>query len=39
MARAGIWLKLISMILLPLVLYVLIIYVLGIDLSLPAWAK
>jgi solute carrier family 13 (sodium-dependent dicarboxylate transporter), member 2/3/5 len=39
MARAGVWLKLISMILLPLVLYVLIIYVLGIDLSLPAWAK
>ena len=39
MARAGIWLKLISMILLPLVLYVLIIYVLGIDLSLPEWAK
>jgi solute carrier family 13 (sodium-dependent dicarboxylate transporter), member 2/3/5 len=39
MARAGIWLKLISMILLPLVLYVLIIYVLGIDLSLPVWAK
>ncbi len=39
MARAGIWLKLISMILLPLVLYVLIIYVLGIDLALPVWAK
>jgi len=39
MARAGIWLKLISMILLPLVLYVLIIYVLGVDLALPVWAK
>jgi len=39
MARAGIWLKLISMIILPLILYVLIIYVLGIDLALPLWAK
>jgi sodium-dependent dicarboxylate transporter 2/3/5 len=39
MARAGIWLKLISMILLPLVLYVLIIYILGVDLALPVWAK
>jgi sodium-dependent dicarboxylate transporter 2/3/5 len=39
MARAGIWLKLISMVLLPLILYVLIIYILGIDLALPAWAK
>jgi sodium-dependent dicarboxylate transporter 2/3/5 len=39
MARAGVWLKLISMILLPLVLYVLIIYILGIDLELPVWAK
>jgi sodium-dependent dicarboxylate transporter 2/3/5 len=39
MARAGIWLKLISMLLLPLILYVLIIYVLGMDLALPAWAK
>lgn len=39
MAKSGVWLKLISMILLPLVLYVLIIYVLGIDLALPAWAK
>jgi sodium-dependent dicarboxylate transporter 2/3/5 len=39
MARAGIWLKLISIILLPLVLYVLIIYVLGIDLALPVWAN
>jgi solute carrier family 13 (sodium-dependent dicarboxylate transporter), member 2/3/5 len=39
MARSGIWLKLISMILLPLVLYVLIIYVLGIDPALPVWAK
>jgi sodium-dependent dicarboxylate transporter 2/3/5 len=39
MARSGIWLKLISMVLLPLILYVLIIYVLGIDLALPVWAK
>jgi len=39
MAKAGLWLKIISMILLPLVLYVLIIYVLGIDLALPIWAK
>jgi len=39
MARAGIWLKLISMLILPLLLYVLIIYVLGLDLALPAWAK
>ncbi len=39
MAKAGIWLKLLSMILLPLVLYVLIIYVFGIDLALPVWAK
>jgi hypothetical protein len=39
MARAGIWLKLISMVLLPLILYVLIIYVFGIDLVLPAWAR
>lgn len=39
MARAGIWLKLISMIILPLILYVLIIYVLGLDLGLPGWAK
>jgi len=39
MARAGIWLKLISMVLLPLILYVLIIYVFGIDLALPAWAR
>jgi solute carrier family 13 (sodium-dependent dicarboxylate transporter), member 2/3/5 len=39
MARAGVWLKLISMIILPLVLYVLIIFVLGLDLSLPAWAR
>jgi len=39
MARAGIWLKLISMIVLPLILYVLIIYVLGLDLALPGWAK
>ncbi|MCX6223761.1 MAG: DASS family sodium-coupled anion symporter [Bacteroidia bacterium] len=38
MARSGIWLKLISMILLPVVLYFLIIYVLGIDLALPVWA-
>ncbi len=39
MAKAGIWLKLVSMIILPLVLYVLIIYVFGIDLALPVWAK
>lgn len=39
MARAGIWLKIISLVLLPLVLYFLIIYVLGIDLALPVWAK
>jgi sodium-dependent dicarboxylate transporter 2/3/5 len=39
MARAGIWLKIISMIVLPLILYVLIIYVLGLDLALPGWAK
>jgi sodium-dependent dicarboxylate transporter 2/3/5 len=39
MARAGIWLKLISMIILPLILYVLVIFILGIDLALPAWAK
>jgi solute carrier family 13 (sodium-dependent dicarboxylate transporter), member 2/3/5 len=39
MARSGIWLKLISMVLLPLILYVLIIYVLGIDIALPVWAK
>jgi len=39
MAKAGIWLKLISMILLPLVLYVLIIFVFGIDLAMPVWAK
>ncbi|MCU0370378.1 MAG: DASS family sodium-coupled anion symporter [Bacteroidales bacterium] len=39
MARAGIWLKLISMILLPVILYILTIYILGIDLALPAWAK
>ena len=39
MAKAGLWLKIISMILLPLVLYVLIIYVFGIDLALPEWAK
>ncbi len=39
MARAGIWVKLISMVLLPVVLYFLMIYVLGIDLALPDWAK
>jgi len=39
MARAGIWLKLISMIILPLILYILTIYVLGMDLALPVWAK
>jgi sodium-dependent dicarboxylate transporter 2/3/5 len=39
MARSGIWLKLISMILLPLIFYVLIIFVLGIDLALPVWAN
>jgi sodium-dependent dicarboxylate transporter 2/3/5 len=39
MARAGIWLKLISMVLLPLILYFLIIYVLGMDVALPGWAK
>jgi sodium-dependent dicarboxylate transporter 2/3/5 len=39
MAKSGVWLKLISMILLPLVLYFLMIYVLGIDPALPAWAK
>lgn len=39
MARAGIWLKLISMVILPIILYFLTIYVLGMDLALPAWAK
>jgi len=39
MARAGIWLKLISMVILPLLLYFLTIYVLGMDLALPDWAK
>jgi sodium-dependent dicarboxylate transporter 2/3/5 len=39
MAHAGIWLKLISMIILPLLLYFLTIYVLGMDLALPEWAK
>ena len=39
MAKSGIWLKLISMILLPLLLYILMIYILGIDLALPVWAK
>jgi sodium-dependent dicarboxylate transporter 2/3/5 len=39
MAKSGIWLKLITMILLPVILYFLIIYVLGIDLALPDWAK
>lgn len=39
MARAGIWLKLISMVLLPIVLYVLIIYIFGMDLALPGWAR
>lgn len=39
MAKSGVWLKIISMILLPLIFYVLIIYVLGIDLALPVWAK
>jgi sodium-dependent dicarboxylate transporter 2/3/5 len=39
MAKCGIGIKIISMVLLPLVLYVLIIYVLGIDLALPVWAK
>jgi sodium-dependent dicarboxylate transporter 2/3/5 len=38
MARAGIWLKIISMILLPVILYFLILFVLGVDLALPAWA-
>jgi sodium-dependent dicarboxylate transporter 2/3/5 len=39
MARAGIWLKLISMVLLPLILYFLIIHVLGINSALPEWAQ
>ncbi len=39
MARSGIWLKLITMVLLPVLLYFLIIYVLGVPLALPAWAK
>ncbi|TSA37722.1 MAG: DASS family sodium-coupled anion symporter [Porphyromonadaceae bacterium] len=39
MAKSGIWLKLISMILLPVILYSLMIYVLGVDLALPVWAK
>ena len=39
MAKSGIWLKLITMILLPVILYFLMINVLGIDLALPAWAK
>ncbi|MBK6966162.1 MAG: DASS family sodium-coupled anion symporter [Bacteroidales bacterium] len=38
MASAGIWLKLISMILLPVVLYFLIELFLGLDKALPAWA-
>jgi sodium-dependent dicarboxylate transporter 2/3/5 len=39
MAKAGIWLKIISIILLPLVLYVLVIFVFGMHLDLPVWAK
>lgn len=39
MAKAGIWLKIISILLLPLVLYVLVIFVFGMNLDLPVWAK
>jgi sodium-dependent dicarboxylate transporter 2/3/5 len=39
MARCGIWLKLISMILLPLLLYFLIVIVQGMSPELPGWAR
>lgn len=38
MARAGIWLKLISMLVLPAVLYFLIKVILGLEKTMPAWA-
>ena len=39
MFKSGIGLKLISMVFLPLILYFLIIVVLGMELTLPVWAK
>lgn len=38
MARAGIWLKLMSMVVLPAVLYFLIKIFMGLDKTMPAWA-
>jgi len=38
MAKAGIWLKLMSMVLLPVVLYFLIKIFMGMDKTMPAWA-
>lgn len=38
MARAGIWLKLFSMVFLPVILYILIRLVWGMEKALPSWA-
>ncbi|MEI7499659.1 MAG: DASS family sodium-coupled anion symporter [Bacteroidota bacterium] len=39
MAKCGIWLKVISIVLLPLILYFLMTFVLGMSPNLPIWAK
>jgi sodium-dependent dicarboxylate transporter 2/3/5 len=38
MARAGVGLKIISLVILPFVLYLLIELIMGIDRSIPEWA-